>query len=123
MRRAWWRLWCVAVAAAVAVMLGGLGAAADGRLERREASRNCHFPSCCGFTEHTAGCRFVGNRCRCPFISPRPLTYFMRRHHHSPLPLAGSFTYYSTYPYNRKDGHEGKENEEDKERKERENDD
>ncbi|XP_045120953.1 uncharacterized protein LOC123510154 [Portunus trituberculatus] len=119
MRRAWWRLWCVAVAAAVAVMLAGL-CAADGRMERREASRNCHFPSCCGFTEHTAGCRFVGNRCRCPFISPRPLTFFMRRHHHS-VPLTGSFTYYSAYPYSRKDDQERRE--EDKERKGRESDD
>ncbi|KAK3873028.1 hypothetical protein Pcinc_021925, partial [Petrolisthes cinctipes] len=41
--------------------------------------------SCCGYTEGSAGCRFQGNRCRCPFIIvPTRLSPFSELHHRRP---------------------------------------
>ncbi|XP_050712123.1 uncharacterized protein LOC126996077 [Eriocheir sinensis] len=121
MRRAWW----AGVAAVLAVLVTGFAAATDRNVRRREAAVKCHFPSCCGFTEQTTGCRFVGNRCRCPFISHRPLTFFMRRHH--PLPLTVPFTYHPAYHKRLTEDHEnrekGKDEDKDRERNGKEVDD
>ncbi|KAK4307385.1 hypothetical protein Pmani_020841 [Petrolisthes manimaculis] len=51
----------------------------------RQVASDCSSPSCCGYTEGSAGCRFQGNRCRCPFIIvPTRLSPFSEIHHRRP---------------------------------------